>query len=166
MGILESISHTALSLNNTYTQGKALVFSGKEVNEDAAKAYLAKTMEEYFSGRIDGKQTVANGLNALVDYKLTTYLEEKGVPAVLAKAVGLAASSMAGSLAKGIADKLFTPQDTLDKAQKVLEENGRLPKADKSMGDRLISMLSGDSGGGVSAPLPAGAARGSQTATV
>jgi len=159
MSILETLLHGGLGLANMYYQSSAL-FADKQTaidaNDTATKAYVAKTIEEYFAGRIDGKQTVANGINALVDNKLTGYLDNAGVSPIISKGIGLFASSIAGNLMKGIEDGLFTGKDTLDTAERELLAKRRMPEPDKGMLAKLTDLVTGKAVDSAVAPLGGG----------
>ncbi len=133
MGFIETIVHGGLSLWNTWDQGKALFAGGtlehkEEVNKKAAIAFASKTVEEYFAGRIDGKTAIAKGVNDLADLKTTDYLEKHGVPAPLAKGIGLFAGFLAEKMTKGIEERIFPDgrKTTMDDATKKLIETGKI----------------------------------------
>jgi len=169
MGIIDSLIDGTLNLVNLYQQGRAL-FDVEGHEGKAEMAYIAKSvkqiMEDKAAGKPIGSEIVSKGINALVDYKVTTgmydYLTsgDNGWNPVMAslvsKSLGLVASSLAGKLAGGIADKIFTPNDTMDNANEQLAKNGRLNDLgkDPSMLARLQDMMGGGKDvTGSSAPL-------------
>jgi hypothetical protein len=149
-GFLETILHGGLSLWNMWDQGKALLATGtidekKEINKQAALVFAAKTLEELVTHRITGREAIAKGVNDIVDLKLTNLLEEKGVPAIFAKAIGLFASHLAEKLVLGVTKGMISPKATLDEGTQQLVRNGQINpnKPDSDVIDKFKNMMSG-----------------------
>ena len=170
MSFLETILHTGLSLWNMWDQGKALIGTGnlegnKEANKNAAIAFGAKTLQEYFAGRITGKEAIAKGVNDFADWKVTNALEEHGVSAPLAKALGLASGWLAEKLTKGIESGIFPDgqKTTIDDGTTKLAQTGKIDPNNPEPGlfDKFKDLMSGGkSVDGVSSPLPGGSSSG------
>lgn len=149
-GFIETAIHGGLSLWNLWDQGKALFAGGtleekQATNKHAAIAFAAKTLEEYVSGRIDGKTAIAKGIDDFADYKITNYLESKGVSSVFAKGIGLFASNMIEKMVKGAEDHFIPDRQNLDRGTQQLYASGQInpDKPDQGLIQRFIRQAAG-----------------------
>lgn len=106
---MTDLIETIVNLTEKTLQAGALV--GVVDNKWATGAYgaqkLIKDLREYKEGKLDKAVVAGEAANALTDYEVTAYLENRGWSPYIAKTVGLVMSWLADKMVEGIAHHFF-----------------------------------------------------------
>lgn len=84
--------------------------------------YALESIQKAFSGEIDKKETVARVVGAGVNWLTTEKLEEMGLPAPLAAALGDVVSHFLTKFIRGLENSLIKPSDNAGDARQRMED--------------------------------------------